>query len=172
MKYTVGKWEVETMTTDSITTDKQLSVPDLDYANDYSVSKDAGSEAILINTTGASLMSPESIRYGHSKVSDVYNGSDIPALMRHPIRSGVRTLAEVRTTLSATNTVTGEVFELPLKGWICLQLPTVNLITNEAVSMLLLRTIAAAFNTGSIDATREIEIARGDLAPNCQCKTA
>lgn len=166
MQYTIGDWTVSSLTTDTVTTTKNITVPDLDYKADYSISKDSPEEAILINTTGASLTSPESIRYANTKISNVYVGSEIPTIQQHPIKGGVRTLCELRTTLSATNSVSGLEVELPLKGWVCLQVPTVNLVTKQAVEYLLCRALSTAFNTGATDGTREVEVARRDLIPD------
>lgn len=165
LSYTVGSWTITDQVTDTVSTPKNLPVPDLTYGTDYAVSKNDTEEAVLVNITGASLASPESIRYGKSIVSDVYSGSDIPASQRHAVKSGVRTLSEVRFQLKAVNSVSGQEIFLPIRGWICLQLPTVNLITGSAVTYALARAVASSLNTGVVTNTREVEVARGDLIP-------
>lgn len=165
LSYIIGDWTIVDQITDTISTPKNLPLPDLDFASDFAVSNNGTAEATLTNITGTSLESPESIRYARTTVSDVYSGSDIPSSQRHAVKTGVRTLCEVKFTLKATNSTSGAEVFLPLKGWVCLQVPTVNLITGAAVTYALQRAVASAFNTGVVTNTREVEVARGDLIP-------
>lgn len=166
LSYTVGDWTVVSQVTDSISTAKNFSIPDLDYGSDFSVSSNGVSEAVLTNVTGASLQSPESIRYARTPIADVYTNSDIPTSQRHAVKAGVRTLCEVKFNLLATNSTSGAEVFMPIKGWVCLQVPTANLITGTAVTYALQRAVASAFNTGVVTNTREVEVARGDLIPD------
>lgn len=165
MQYTTGNWTVKSLTTDTISTTKNIAVTDLDYANDFAPSVSAVSEATLKNTTGSSFASPEEVRYGKSTVANVYAGTDVPTLNMFANKTGVRTLAEVKFNLQATNSVSGQEVLLPCRGWTCLVVPDASLITDDAVEYLLKRTIAVAFNTGATDESREAEIARGALLP-------
>lgn len=165
MNYTIGNWTVASLTTDTISTAKSLSLTDLDYTSDYSVSKDGTEEAILTNITGASLVSPEALRFGKTPIVDVYSGTDIPSISRLPAKGGVRTLCEVKFNLQAVNSVSGQEVLLPFKGWICLQLPTASVVTSAAVLYALKRTISSAFATGGVTEAMEVAIARGDYIP-------
>lgn len=166
MSYTIGNWSVESLTTDSITTPKSLSIVDLSYAADYTVTEKSPSEVRLANVTGGSLISPEQLRYGRSRVANVYNNTDVPETMMCNVRSGVRTLHEVKYLLKATNSVSGQELLLPMRGWMCLEVPTVDFITPSALEDLVKRTVAAAFATGSTDGSLVTDVARGDLDPS------
>lgn len=165
MSYTTGNWTVAPLTSDTISNPKSLSIPDLDYAVDYTTASRGTDEATLANVTAPGLQPAEVLRYGRSRVADVYNGASIPASQRCNVREGVRTLHEVRYNLKATNSVSGEELLLPMRGWICLQAPTVDFITSGALTDLVKRTIAAAFATGAVDGSLVTDVARGDLDP-------
>lgn len=165
MSYTTGNWSVEPLTVDSITTPKSPSIPDLDYTVDYTVTGRGTNEVRLVNVTSPGLMPQEELRYGRVMVSDVYNNTNIPSTQRCNVRSGVRTLQEVRYNLKATNTVSGEELLLPMKGWICLQAPSVDFVTAQALEDLLKRTISAAFGTGEVAGSQAVRVAQGDLDP-------
>lgn len=165
LSYTVGSWTITDLVTDTVSAPKNLPVPDLTYASDFAVSKNDPAEAVLVNVTGASLASPESIRYAKTNINDVYVGTDIPSAQRSAVKSGVRTLCEVRFQLKAVNSVSGSEIFLPFRGWVCLQLPTANIVTGAAVTYALQRAVASTLKTGVVTNSREIEVARGDLIP-------
>lgn len=165
MQYTTGNWTVESLTIDTITTPKSVSMTDLDFANDFAESASSDSEAILKNTTGSSFVSPEKIRYAKARIANVYSGTDIPTLQMFANKTGIRTLAEVSFNLKATNSVSGEEVLLPLRGWTCLAIPDCDIVTDDAVEYLLKRTQSVCYDTGSTDEGREVKLARGILSP-------
>jgi hypothetical protein len=167
MSYTIGNWTVEPLTTDSISTAKALSLVDLSYAADYTVTERGTAEVRLANTTGAGLAPVEQLRYGRTRVKDVYasNGLDVPASQKCNVRDGIRTLHECKYLLKATNSVSGEELLLPMRGWICLEAPTVDFISSAALFDLFKRTVGAALATGKTDGTLVTDVARGDLDP-------
>lgn len=165
MNYTVGNWSVSSLTTDTIVATKNVALTDLDYVHDYAESGSSADEATMSNVTGSSFVTPEKLRYARSTVADIYAGTDVPSLNRFAVKTGLRTLTEVRFNVQAVNSVSGEEVLLPMKGWICLQVPNASLVTDAAVLYLLKRTMSCAFNTGLVDAAREAEIARGALLP-------
>lgn len=166
LSYTTGNWNVTDMIIDTIQTPKNVSVPDVDWSNDFVVAKDPdGSECVLKNITGSGLVSPESVRFGRSAIADVYRGTDIPSASRALAKDGVRTLAEVKLNLMATNTVSGDEIILPIKAWMCIDLPTAQPITGQAVDYALKRAVGILFKTGSVTNALELGLARGDLNP-------
>lgn len=165
MEYTIGNWTVKSLTTDSTETSKNLAIADLSYSKDFTVAKTTDEEVMLNNTTGATLEPVENVRYGRTRITDVYAGTDIPLPNRIAAKNGVRTLCEVRCNLSAVNSVSGDELLLPLKGWVCLQVPTASMITPQAIEYMLSRAVSACLNEGSTDGARVTEVARGDLSP-------
>jgi hypothetical protein len=165
MNYTIGNWTVESVVTDSISATKNVAIADLDFAKDFARSVSSDTEATMVNTTGASVTSPEVLRYARSRVQNVYNGMDIPAINMFANKGGYRTLAEVKFCLKAVNSVSGQEVLLPFKGWTCLVIPDAAPVTEAAVDYALKRTIAAAFDTGSVNGDRITEAVRGALIP-------
>lgn len=166
MAYTIGNWTVESLTQDSISNPKSLSIVDLSFASDYTVTKRGTDITEIANLTSSGLHPAEHIRYGRTRVKDVYDTfSDVPAIQRSNITEGIQTLVELRYLLKATNSVSGEEIILPMKGWCCLRVPTMDLISTQALEDLLKRTISAAFATGSTDGSLVTRIVRGDLDP-------
>jgi len=163
--YTVGNWTVDQLTADSISDPKSLTLVDLDYAHDYSVASRDAAEVRLANKTGAGITPVEQLRYGRQKVKDVYNQFDVQSGQRMNVTEGVRTLAEVKTLLKATNSVSGQEILIPLRGWICLEVPTADFVTPVALELLLKRTVAASLATGSVNGDLAVAMARGDLDP-------
>jgi hypothetical protein len=164
--YTTGNWSVEQLTTDSITTPKDLSIVDLDYSNDFTVVSEKPTEVILANTTGEGFIPVEHIRYGRRPLADIYgNFPDVASGQRTPVKDGYRCMTEVKYLLKATNTVSGQEILLPFRSWISYDIPMVDFVKPQAVELLVKRTIASAFATGKVDDTMIVDIARGDLNP-------
>lgn len=166
--YVVGNWTVSELTTDTITTAKNVSVPDIDWAHDYVIQKDSnGTECILANVTGDTLVAPEVVRVVRNSIDDIYKNIkvDVPNTARLPARKGVRTLVELNRVYQATNSVSGEEYLIPVRGWTALEMPTASLITSDAVDDLLKREIGVLFDTGVTTPSLEVGIARGDLNP-------
>jgi hypothetical protein len=166
MAHVIGNWSVDKPTADSITTPKSLEVPDLSYATDFSVTTRQNGEVRLANTTGSGILPMETLRYGRSTVANIYNGVEVAEAMKSKIKQGVRTLCEIRYFLKASNTVSGEEILLPLRGWVCLEVPTVDFISGEEIDALLKRTVSASLKTGSVNGALVTDVARGDLDPS------
>lgn len=166
MNYTQSNWTVSSKYTDTIQTAKNIAVPDLSYATDFKKSVNGVDEAIIKNVTGSEITPMETIRYGSSVVSNIYTGTNTEPSCMAPSKKGVQTLVEISEVYRAVNTVTGDEIELPCKGRIVLKFPTHSCVKAELVQDLLTRTIAAALNKGSVDASRELAIARGSLLPD------
>lgn len=166
MNYTNNHWLVSSKYKDTVQESKTLNVPDLSYAKDYRKVQDEPSEAIISNATGSDITTMETIRYGASVVNNVYSGTDIDNSCMAPYKKGVQTLVEVKEIYTATHENTGDEIQLPCTGRIVLKFPTHTSVSSELVQDLLVRTVAAALNTGVADAQRQIELARGSLLPD------
>lgn len=166
LSYTVGNWAIASLTTDTISTGKTLTVSDLDYANDFVVVEDEPTEGKLANITSTALGTMEQIRYAKSGVANVYSNSSIGASNQMPVKTGLRTLVEVNSTIQATNSVSGEEYLVPIRAWTCVQIPSASFIESSVVEYALGRCFGALFNTDSVTIDREVEVARGALIPD------
>jgi hypothetical protein len=165
MAYVVGNWSTEPMTSDTASTPKNLAVVDLSFATDYTVTSRGTTEVILANTTGAGLMPPEYLRYGAKRIQDVYKQFDVPESAKCNVREGVRSLIEVKYLLKSTNSVSGEEILLPMRAWLCSDVPVVDMVTPNALFDLYKRAIGAALPTGAVTGKLVTDVARGDLDP-------
>lgn len=165
LSYTAGNWTVVDLIDDTIATGKTLTIPDLDYANDFVKVEDTATEAKLANITSPALGTAETIRYAKSDVKNVYTNTSVGASNQMPVKNGVRTLVEVNTLLSATNDVSGEEYQIPVRAWTCVQIPTASFITSDVLQYVLGRVLGAMFNTSKVDISRTEEVVRGSLLP-------
>lgn len=164
--YTSGNWSVSSKYTDTTSTKKNVAVYDLTYASDFAKTMDEPEEARLANTTSQDITSPEVIRFCRSNVKDVYSTTDIDVAAQAPVKRGVQVMCEIHENFKATNSVTGQEIELPCVGRVVLRFPSFSCVNDTLVNDLLIRTVASALDTGKVDSSRMMEMARGSLLPN------
>lgn len=165
LSYTVGDWTVVSREVDTISTAKNLSIPDLDYPVDFSVSSETPGKVELMNVSGTTLEPVERLKYARSVVPNVYHGLDTLDASKIPSPKGVRPFVESLFLLSATNSATGADYVVPMRFQTSCETTTMNLMTSQALLWGLLRHFAAMFGTGSVDASLLVRLFRGDLDP-------
>jgi hypothetical protein len=166
INYSVGNWTVASHEVDTISSTKQLALPDLDYAHDFSVVSESSQDGVrLQNTSGTALESVERLRYSKERVADIYRNFATLKTAQLPSPVGARVLAESAEILTADNSVSGAELEIPIRVWTCIESSTHNAVTGEALLWALKRHIAALFSTGSVDADQLVKLFRGDLDP-------
>lgn len=163
--YTIGDWTVSDMIADTITTRKNISVPDLDYAVDFKKVLDEATEGKVANITGPDLMSHEDVRFARSDVANVYSGVSMDTALMLPQKKGVQVMCELTNTYRAVNAKTGNEYDLPCKGRVVLRFPAFTCVTDDLIQDLLVRTISTAFGTGLTSASRITDMAMGSLLP-------
>lgn len=163
--YSQGDWSVSSLYNDTIKDPKSLSIPDLSYDTDYSVQRNTPGDAIIGNTTSSYLWTPETIRYAGTNVRNIYENTNVDPTYFAPVKGGRQVLAEVTELYMASNDKTGADVILPCKGRIVLRFPTGGVVGEALISDLIGRTIAAAFGTGSVTASRVIELAQDSMLP-------
>lgn len=165
LSYTVGNWTVASHEQDTISNTKNIAVADLDYAHDYSLKSDTGSQVSLLNTSGSALEPVERLRYGKERVNDLYRNLDTLKVSQLPSPVGIRLLAEGTYLLSASNSVSGAELTVPIRVWTCIETSTHNTVTTAALEWALKRHISSLFGTGETNGTMLTRMARGDLNP-------
>jgi len=163
--YTSGDWTVSSLYTDTISASKNVAVPDLSYGTDFARTLDEPTEARIANTTASEISAVETIRYGRSDVENIYAGTKVDASSQFPYKRGTQVLVEINETYRATNSKTGAVVDLPVKGRLVLRFPTAPIVAEAMITDAMHRTIAAALDKSGTDAARLIECARGALLP-------
>lgn len=166
MQYTAGNWTVSSLTTDSVTTKKNIAVPDLSWSTDYAISVEEPEEGQLVNTTGAAISSPEKVRFAAQDIANIYKNTGIDITQQATLKNGRRCMSEISINYQAVNSVSGTEVIIPVKGRIVLELPSAPFVTQTLVNDGLYRTIAAGFDgAGSVDSDRFVELARGSILP-------
>lgn len=165
LNYTTGHWTVKSQVTDTIATAKTLSISDLDYAHDYARTEDEPDEAKVANITSATLKPAEVLRFARTDIKNVYANSDVPSTSQVEAKGGVRTLVEADVQLSAVNSVSGAELTVPVRAWVCVQVPTASFVSSAVMEYTLGRALAGLFSTGSTSISREEDILRGSLLP-------
>lgn len=163
--YTTGDWTVSKQYADTVTTKKNLAIPDLSFATDYIVVTDEPNEAVIANKTGSDLVPHETIRLARSEVANIYQGVSTDSAMMLPYKKGVQVMAEVQTSYKAVNGTSKAEYDIPLKGRLVLRLPTFSAVTDEMVADFIVRVISSAFATTKVDVSRITELVRGKLKP-------
>lgn len=153
--------------TDSVTTKKNLSVPDLSYATDYAVKESTPNKVVLVNRT-TPFNQPEYIRYGYQSINDIYSGTGIEPTAMATSKRGVSVVGQLDSTLSvtcATESGCPKQILLPISAHWVLKTPISQYITGDILLAELLRSYSTAFGTGSTSSTMLEAIVRGALLP-------
>lgn len=166
LNYTAGHWTVTSLTTDTVTAGKTLTIPDLKYATDYAKTEDEPSQAVIANLTSTALGTMETIRYAKSDVKNIYTNTQVGASNQMPAKTGVRTLVEANVLIQAANSVSGEEYLIPVRAWTCVQIPTASFISDAVLNYAMGRVLGAMFDTSLTTTSREEAVARGSLLPN------
>jgi hypothetical protein len=167
--HTRGNWTIELQVTDSVSTPKNLSIPDLSYASDYTAggrgSLNGDNTVVLQNISGDDLIPQEVYEYALSRAANVYAGTTIPSAQQAPVKSGRKLAVKATMSYHATNSVSGEEIFLPFEFWTVVKVPDMNLVSVDIVDEALRRHLAQFFGTGSTDGSLLARMLRGDLDP-------
>lgn len=151
--------------TDTQTTPKTLSRPDLSFTTDFRVKTNEPSEATLVNLTSP-IDRQETIRFGFREIKDVYKNTSIDPSVAAPSKKGVQLLAQVSDIFSITDaSVPTYRVDLPVSAHIVVTVPQCEYITADMVATLVSRALASLYDTGATTSTRLSQVMRGSLVP-------
>lgn len=126
-------------------------IPPLNYTADFR-SLEEGPGRIVMTDITSPTDQPSTLRIAQTSKANVYAGTTIDASAFLANRRGTDTIVEVKEVWSISDAEDPSFLQLmPVRAAITLSLPTSNLITDELVSGLVGRAIAALFAQG--DAT-------------------
>lgn len=164
--YTNGNFTISDKITDTLAaTPKNISVPDLDFSNDFDLVSGNNNTAVYQNITGAGIQAPECIKYAVTDIADCYanlNGLVLPNSKAASTKA-VQVMVEVTALYKAENSVSGEVLDIPLKGRLVLRIPTLDIVEQSMIEDFVGRVISAAYATGGTNSDRIVSIARGHV---------
>lgn len=169
MSYSVGNWTIDLPVTDTVSTAKTLSIPDLSYAADYSAGGAATLQAdhreTLVNTTGTMVMASESLEYALKKLMNVYGGLNIPTIYQGAVKSGRKGVIKSSLRLTAVNSVSGEEIIIPIDIHTVIKIPDNNILTPTILVDMVKRHVAALLPTGAVTGNLLANLMRGDVNP-------
>jgi hypothetical protein len=153
--------------TDSITTPKTVSVPDLKYTTDFKVSTDVPGELIMTNVTSP-LDRNETIRFAVSNVKDIYAGSGVDSSCMAASHQGISLVAQVADVWRYADSAvpTAPVVDLPISAHLVIKAPKSSYLSADDYLAIAQRAFALLFATGSVTSTRLMQMLKGALDPN------
>lgn len=159
-------YSINTGYTDTVTTTKNVAIPDLSYVSDFTVTTDTAKEAILTNITSP-MDRVETIRFGSTDIKDVYTGTGIDPAFMAPSHKGVSIVMQMNDIwryCDATNLALPQI-DLPISAHIVLKVPKTSYVTADQFLSALTRAFSLAFATGSVTSTRLYSLLKGALDP-------
>lgn len=173
MSTSIGNWTISTLYKDTISNPKSLSIPDLDYAHDFSgrvklkgrTPSANADEQYYVNNTGESITSPEQTVYGRQPIANVYNNLDVDATAQLPQKGGHRVYCTDYVLYSAVNSVSGAEVMVPLRGTFSIDVPDASLVTQSIVEDFQKRLVSHMFGTSQVNGDMVAKMLRGDIDP-------
>lgn len=155
--------------TDSITTQKQLSIPDLDWDTDFAIVKDSANELILTNITSP-VDQPETFRFGYQTVANIYAGTGIDPSFMSVSKRGVSLVSQVndiyRIQCTDENACVPVVIDLPYEAHLVVKVPISQYVTADLAMQIGKRAFAGIFDTGGVTSARLGAMMRQALKPS------
>lgn len=139
------------------------TLPEINWDADYVVTLDEPGERILTHAN-TELDGPETFRFAQRRVSNIYNGTDIPSDLQAG-REGTSTLVELRSSVILEDSVDGTYRRvLPFRCGISFVVPTNVNVDESTVRALVYRAISGLHSGGQQDDTGLNLLMRGIFA--------
>lgn len=155
--------------TDTLSATKNVAVPQLSFATDFTVQKDEPSEVVLTNMTSP-LDQPETIRFAITPVKDIYSGTAVPMAARAAAMNGISLLVQVndilRTTVEGSTCNCLGYYDTPISVHMVIRAGINQYVTTDNVMSVVKRQIASLFASGTdVTNARLSALLRGSLKP-------
>lgn len=153
--------------TDTITTTKNVAIPDLDYAVDFRVSTDVPGEVILTNVTSP-LDRGETIRFALTNVKDIYTNSGVDPAYQAASHQGVSLVCQVIDTWRYADAAapTAQAIDLPISAHLVIKAPKTSFLAASDYLSIAQRMFSLLFGTGVVTSDRLMMLLKGALDPN------
>lgn len=142
LPYVSGNWTFSAETQPTSTTTKSITLPNVNWSADYSLSDKMPSPKEELktdtamyysDTTGTGLQRAALFSVGRKTVRNIYEDTEIPASARLPQLAGKKALEQYSKIYRATNSVSGQEMEFPLKGNFFVNAPMWSAIPKEVL---------------------------------------
>lgn len=159
-------YSISTGYTDTISTPKSLSIPDLDYKVDFAVTSESAKEVIISNITSP-MDRTETFRFAVSDVKDVYTGTSVDSSFMAPSHKGVTLVCQLNDIwryVDPSNLSLAQI-DLPIEAHFVLKVPKTSYVTADQFLSVFQRLASLAFSTGSVTSSRLFNMLKGALDP-------
>jgi hypothetical protein len=137
----------------------------LNFGADFREQTSQTGELVLTNLSSP-YDRPETMRFGYTKIANVYNNSGIDPTVYAPTKSGVSLLCQINETVSVTDSTDPSFrMDFPISAHMVIKVPSSDAITASDVETLVGRLVSTLFDTGASDDTRLKQLLRGALTP-------
>lgn len=125
-----------------------VTLPVINFSDDYRVKAESTNEVILCNITSP-LDQPATIRYGYSDIANIYKNSGISSDFVAGTVKGANLLAQVTETIKVTDSVDASFAQyLPISAHLVLKVPQSAYIDNAQMQRITQRLLATLYNKG------------------------
>lgn len=144
-----------------------VSIPKLNYAADFAVTKDDPTDVVLTNTTSP-LNQPETVRWGYQNINNIYSGTEIDPIYYSQSKRGVSVVGQVRDYLSVTCSDSTDGCSsgvlLPFEAHIVFRVPIHEAVTADLVLSCAQRAMATLYD-GNTTSSQVSRLLRDALKP-------
>lgn len=139
-----------------------LSVPVINYNENFRVKSESSKETILTNTT-CPLDQPETIRFGFSEIANVYANSGLNTDQVSGTVKGINVLSQITEVIKVTDSANAAFSQyLPVSAHLVIKAPQSGYITPEMMQTLVARLVGTLFEGGVSNIPA---LAKGVLTP-------
>lgn len=137
----------------------------VNFKADFSEKSRSATEYVATNLRSP-LDAPEIIRWGNSRIADVYRNSGVSKQNQPAAVQGFSLLAQETFIATVTDTVdTTYKVDLPISAHLVFKAPTHENVTADLLLTALGRLVSSLYSTGSVAPDRLEGLIRGALAP-------
>lgn len=160
MAKTISKGYVDTHTTP-----KTISIPDLDFGDDFRTKSSTADSAVLTNLTSPRDRT-ENLQFGYTEIADVYKGTSIDPSVYAVSHRGVQIMSKVTDVFSLTDSADPNFRnDFPVSAHVVIRVPASEFISSQDAIDLAARAISGLFDTGVTSTTRISSVLKGALVP-------
>jgi len=136
----------------------------LNFGEDWAEKQRSSGESQIVNTNSSNDC-PEKIRIAYNEVSDIYKGSGIDSGYYGPSRKGFSLVTQLTEVGRVTESVTGEIYDLPFSLHLVVKAPNDALVTASVVETLLARLLSSLYGENVVTTTRLAQLMKGAVTP-------
>lgn len=141
-----------------------LTRANLNFGVDFAEKERVQGESVIVNINSSNDC-PEKIRISYQEVKDIYKGSNIDSGHYAPSRKGFSLVSQLTEVARVTESVTGEIYDLPISCHLVIKAPNDALVTATVIETLLKRLLSSLYGENVVTTTRLAQLMKGAVTP-------